>query len=52
MFATISDAVFGKKLGVNLVPSRLGIGQNTVEIEDDCLEHGAWSMEEKEKLTS
>ena len=34
VFAAIGNAVFGKQLRVNLVPPRLGVGENAVQIED------------------
>src|SRR5213076_1381503 len=34
VFAAIGNAVFDKQLRVNLVPPRLGVGENAVQIED------------------
>ena len=34
VFAAIGNAVFDKQLRVNLVPPRLGVGENVVQIED------------------
>src|SRR4029077_13432018 len=35
VFAAIGNVVFGKQLRVNLVPPRLGVGENAVQIEDN-----------------
>ena len=36
IFPMIFSAIFTKQLSVDLVPPRLGVGQNAVEIENDC----------------
>src|SRR5438874_4248272 len=38
VFAAISNAVFGEQLRVNLVPPRLGVGEDAIQIEDHSAE--------------
>ena len=38
VFSTIDDAVFGEQFRVDLVPPRLGVGHDAIQIEDDSAE--------------
>ena len=38
VFAAISNAVFGEQFRVNLVPPRLGVGEDAIQIEDHSAE--------------
>src|SRR6266566_304410 len=38
VFATIGDAVFGEQLRINLIPPRLGVGEDAIQVEDHSVE--------------
>ena len=44
ILAVIVGAVFAQQLRVNLVPPRLGIGENAVEIENDYAEEADYLL--------
>src|SRR5947207_3142360 len=38
LFAAISNAMFGEQFRVNLVPPRLGVGEDAIQVEDHSVE--------------